>query len=160
MSIGYALAMIAVAAVCTFATRVAPFLLFNGKKPIPPIIRYLGATLPPAVIALLVVYCLKNVGWVTDTHGVPELLCIVLTAVLHVWKHNNLLHRRRHGGLYGPDSNGVCVTPLRTGESRCFFFLPSVDGKPSADAAVRSFFFTLSRGLISADTAVRRWRRD
>ena len=70
MSIGYALAMIAVAAVCTFATRVAPFLLFNGKKPIPPIIRYLGATLPPAVIALLVVYCLKNVGWVTDTHGV------------------------------------------------------------------------------------------
>lgn len=91
MSIGYALAMIAVAAVCTFATRVAPFLLFNGKKPIPPIIRYLGATLPPAVIALLVVYCLKNVGWVTGTHGVPELLCIALTAVLHVWKHNNLL---------------------------------------------------------------------
>ena len=81
MSIGYALAMIAVAAVCTFATRVAPFLLFNGKKPIPPIIRYLGATLPPAVIALLVVYCLKNVGWVTGTHGVPELLCIALTAV-------------------------------------------------------------------------------
>ena len=37
------------------------------------------------------VYCLKNVGWVTGTHGVPELLCIALTAVLHVWKHNNLL---------------------------------------------------------------------
>ena len=52
--------MIAVAAVCTFATRVAPFLLFNGSKPIPPIIRYLGSTLPPAVIALLVVYCLKK----------------------------------------------------------------------------------------------------
>ena len=30
----YAIAMIAVAAVCTFATRVAPFLLFNGSKPI------------------------------------------------------------------------------------------------------------------------------
>ena len=91
MSIGYALAMIAVAAVCTFATRGAPFLLFNGKKPYPPNIRYQGATLPPAVIALLVVYCLKNVGWVTGTHGVPELQCIALTAVLHVWKHNNLL---------------------------------------------------------------------
>ena len=83
--------MIAVAAVCTFATRVAPFLLFNGKKPIPPIIRYLGETLPPAVIALLVVYCLKNVGWVTGTHGSPALLCVALTAVLHVWKRNNLL---------------------------------------------------------------------
>ena len=57
MTTVYAIAMIAVAAVCTFATRVAPFLLFNGSKPIPPIIRYLGSTLPPAVIALLVVYC-------------------------------------------------------------------------------------------------------
>ena len=53
MTTVYAIAMIAVAAVCTFATRVAPFLLFNGSKPIPPIIRYLGSTLPPAVIALL-----------------------------------------------------------------------------------------------------------
>ena len=42
MTTVYAIAMIAVAAVCTFATRVAPFLLFNGSKPIPPIIRYLG----------------------------------------------------------------------------------------------------------------------
>ncbi len=33
------------------------------------------------------------------------------------------------------DSNGVCVTPLRTGESRCFF-LPSVDGKPSMQRCV------------------------
>ena len=79
MTTVYAIAMIAVAAVCTFATRVAPF------------IRYLGSTLPPAVIALLVVYCLKNVGWVTGTHGIPELLCIAITALLHIWKHNNLL---------------------------------------------------------------------
>ena len=67
MSIGYALAMIAVAAVCTFATRVAPFLLFNGKS------RFRRSSViwvrrcRPAVIALLVVYCLKNVGWVTGT---------------------------------------------------------------------------------------------
>ena len=86
-----ALAMIAVAAVCTFATRVAPFLLFSGKKPIPPMIRYLGSVLPPAVIALLVVYCLKNVGWLAGTHGIPELLCIAVTALLHIWKRNNLL---------------------------------------------------------------------
>ncbi|MGI6181877.1 MAG: branched-chain amino acid transporter permease [Agathobaculum sp.] len=91
MTFSRTLAMIAVAAVCTFATRLAPFLLFNGKKPIPPIIRYLGATLPPAVIALLVVYCLKNVQWITGTHGIPELLCIAVTALLHLWKRNNLL---------------------------------------------------------------------
>lgn len=86
-----ALAMIAVAAVCTFATRLAPFLLFNGKKPIPPLIRYLGEALPPAVIALLVVYCLKNVQWLTGSRGLPELLCIAVTALLHLWKRNNLL---------------------------------------------------------------------
>ena len=97
MTTVYAIAMIAVAAVCTFATRVAPFLLFNGSKPIPPIIRYLGSTLPPAVIALLVVYCLKNVGWVTGTHGIPELLCI---------------HRRRHGALHG--AGAKCVRLIRT----------------------------------------------
>ncbi len=86
-----AFTMILVAAACTFATRVAPFLLFNGKKPIPPIVRYLGEALPPAVIALLVVYCVKNVNWLAAPHGAPELLCIAVTAALHVWKRNNLL---------------------------------------------------------------------
>ena len=85
------LTMILVAAACTFATRVAPFLLFNGKKPIPPIVRYLGEALPPAVIALLVIYCVKNVNWLAAPHGTPELLCIAVTAALHVWKRNNLL---------------------------------------------------------------------
>ena len=91
MSAERTLAVILVAAVCTFATRVAPFLLFNGKKPIPPIVRYLGEALPPAVIALLVVYCVKNVIWLAAPHGAPELLCIAVTALLHVWKRNNLL---------------------------------------------------------------------
>ena len=91
MSAGRTLAMIAVAAVCTFATRVAPFLLFNGKRPIPPIVRYLGTVLPPAVIALLVVYCLKNVTWLGYSHGIPDMISIAVVAVLHLWKRNNLL---------------------------------------------------------------------
>ena len=78
MSAGKALAMILVAAVCTFATRVAPFLLFNGKKPIPPIVRYLGEALPPAVIALLVVYCVKNVDWLAAPHGAQTRLLLKL----------------------------------------------------------------------------------
>ncbi len=91
MGSGHTLAIIFVAALCTFATRVAPFLLFNGKKPIPPMIRYLGEMLPPAVIALLVVYCVKNVNWLAAPHGAPELLCIAVVALLHIWKRNNLL---------------------------------------------------------------------
>ena len=91
MPFGKALAMVLVAAACTFATRVAPFLLFNGKKPIPPLVRYLGEALPPAVIALLVVYCVKSVDWLAAPHGAPELLCIAVTALLHIWKRSNLL---------------------------------------------------------------------
>nr|WP_297173131.1 branched-chain amino acid transporter permease [uncultured Agathobaculum sp.] len=91
MSAGRTLAVILIAAACTFATRVVPFLLFNGKKPIPPIVRYLGEALPPAVIALLVVYCVRNVDWLNAPHGIPELLCIAVTAILHIWKRNNLL---------------------------------------------------------------------
>lgn len=91
LSIGRTFAIIAVAALCTFATRVAPFLLFNGKKPIPPLIHYLGQTLPPAVIALLIVYCLKGVDWLAAPHGFPEVFCIAVVALLHLWKRNNLL---------------------------------------------------------------------
>jgi len=83
--------MILVAAACTFATRAAPFLLFNGKKTIPPMIHYLGEMLPPAIIALLVVYCIKNVNWLASPHGAPELISIAVVALLHVWKRNNLL---------------------------------------------------------------------
>lgn len=100
MTAQHAIVMILVAAVCTFATRVAPFLLFNGKKPIPPIVRYLGEALPPAVIALLVVYCLKNVNWLAAPHGAPELLCIAVTALLHIWKRNNLLSIGAGTALY------------------------------------------------------------
>ncbi len=83
--------MIITAAVCTFATRVAPFILFSGKKPIPKLIRYLGDMLPPAVIALLVVYCLKNVSFTSAPHGAPEFICILVVALLHIWKRSNLL---------------------------------------------------------------------
>ena len=91
MTTVYAIAMIAVAAVCTFATRVAPFLLFNGSKPIPPIIRYLGSTLPPAVIALLVVYCLKNVDLTAYPFSLAEIIAVAVTALAHIWKRSTLL---------------------------------------------------------------------
>lgn len=100
MSFSRILLMILVAAICTFATRVIPFLLFRGDKPIPPIVRYLGETLPPAVIALLVIYCVRNVNWTAVPHGIPELGCIAVVAALHVWKRNNLLSIGAGTALY------------------------------------------------------------
>ena len=56
-----ALLIIAVTALFTFLTRAVPFLFFGGKKTSPPWILFLGRVLPPAIIAILVIYCLRNI---------------------------------------------------------------------------------------------------
>jgi len=78
-------------AVTTFATRVFPFLVFPKGKEIPKVIRYLGGVLTPAVIGMLVIYCLRNVSLMAGSHGIPEAIAVFATAGLHVWRRNNLL---------------------------------------------------------------------
>ncbi len=82
---------IALVALGTMATRFLPFVLFPAHKPTPNYIQYLGKVLPPAVISLLVVYCLKDASPLTGSHGLPELISIVLIVVLHLWKRQMLL---------------------------------------------------------------------
>ena len=75
----------------TAVTRFLPFLLFpQGKKP-PEIIDDLTTLLPPAVMGLLVIYCLKNVSLAVAPYGLPELIGVVVTATLHLWRRNVLL---------------------------------------------------------------------
>ncbi len=90
MSFSEEIATIALCALATILTRAVPFLVFSGKKPTPPYVRYLGDALPAAIFAMLVVYCLKDVTWLAAPHGVPELLGIAVTAVLHLWKRQFL----------------------------------------------------------------------
>lgn len=78
-------------AVSTFATRVVPFLIFPKGKEIPPVIQYLGKVLTPAVIGMLVIYCLRSTPVLQAPHGIPEAIAVAVTALLHVWKRNNLL---------------------------------------------------------------------
>lgn len=72
-------------------TRFAPFVLFPENKPVPKTVEYLGSVLPPAVIALLVVYCLRNVDFLHAAFGLPEILAIICICMLHTWKRNSLL---------------------------------------------------------------------
>lgn len=85
------LLIILIVAVTTFATRLVPFLIFPKGKEIPLVVQYLGKVLTPAVIGMLVVYCLKSTTVMESPYGIPELVAVVVTAVLHVWKRNNLL---------------------------------------------------------------------
>lgn len=75
----------------TAITRFLPFLVFPSGKPTPKYIRYLGKVLPAAIFGLLVVYSLKNVNPLAGSHGIPELLSILLVIGLHLWKRHMLL---------------------------------------------------------------------
>ena len=54
-------------------------------------VRYLGRVLTPAVIGMLVVYCLRATPVAEAPHGIPEAAAVFVTAALHAWKRNNLL---------------------------------------------------------------------
>ena len=75
----------------TVATRFLPFLVFSVDKPTPKYIQYLGKALPAAIFGMLGVYCLKNVSILTGSHGIPELISIVLVVALHLWRRQMLL---------------------------------------------------------------------
>lgn len=88
---GYALTAIAVVAAVTVFTRAIPFLFFGGGKPVPRFVLYLGRALPPAVIAMLIVYCLKDTSLAAWPHGLPELIAAAVVVGLQVWKKNSLI---------------------------------------------------------------------
>lgn len=75
----------------TMLTRFLPFLVFPAGRKTPKYVEYLGKVLPGAVFGLLVIYCLKNVSVFTGTHGLPELISILVVAGLHLWKKQMLI---------------------------------------------------------------------
>ncbi len=91
MSPSYILGITLVMSAVTLLSRALPFLLFDRGGEPPRWVRYLGAVLPPAIMALLIVYCLRNVRFTAGSHGIPELACIALAALLHLKKGNVLL---------------------------------------------------------------------
>lgn len=91
LTTGQAIASIAVMSVVTFLTRALPFILFDrGGKP-PEIVLFLGRVLPPAVIAMLIVYCLKGISFAAPAGWVPALLASLAAVLLHIWKGNDLI---------------------------------------------------------------------
>ncbi|MDO5109537.1 MAG: AzlD domain-containing protein [Erysipelotrichaceae bacterium] len=87
----HAAALIAVMAVCTVLLRALPFLLMPDSRETPEFILFLGSYLPPAMIAMLVVYCLKDMDFSAAGHGVPEFLSVISVMILQKWKHNSLV---------------------------------------------------------------------
>lgn len=91
LTTGQAIASIAVMAGVTFLTRVLPFLLFDRGESPPRLVLYLGRVLPPAIIAMLIIYCLRGISFTAPAGWAPQLISVAVVVVLHLWKKNNLL---------------------------------------------------------------------
>lgn len=74
---------IAIVALVTLVTRALPFFVFGADRPLPPYIRYLNTVLPTAVIAMLVVYCLKGTSLMSAPYGIPELISLAFLTIVH-----------------------------------------------------------------------------
>lgn len=89
MDTNRALLLIAVMSAVTLLLRFLPFVLFAKGTPKP--ILYLGDVLPYSIMAMLVVYCLKNTSVQAAPHGIPEAVSVLAVVLLHKWRHNTLL---------------------------------------------------------------------
>ena len=85
------LIMIAAISLATFATRAASFLVFPKGKEVPPKVVFIGRVLPPAIIGMLVVYCLRATAVLAYPYGIPELIAGLTVGILHLWKRNIFL---------------------------------------------------------------------
>ena len=67
----------------------APFVIFRKKTPA--FIVSLGRTLPPALIGMLVVYCLKDTDLTARPYGLPELIAAASVVALQARFRNSLV---------------------------------------------------------------------
>ena len=85
----HAAALVAAMSVMTILTRFLPFIVF--RKNTPRYITYLGKVLPPAIIGMLVIYCLKDVSLLAKPFGIPELIAAACVVGLQGWKRNSVI---------------------------------------------------------------------
>ena len=90
LSLSAALIASVFTALLLFLLRAFPFLVFSKKEP-PAIIRFVEKYIPSMIIAILIVYCLKDLQLRAAPFGLPSLVGIGATIFLHLWKNNSML---------------------------------------------------------------------
>ena len=90
MSRETAVLAVVISAAVTLLLRLLPFAVFpTGKTP--KAVSYLGKVLPPAVIAMLVVYCLKDLSFGAPGDFLPELIASAAVVLMQLWRKNTIL---------------------------------------------------------------------
>ncbi|MBR1851801.1 MAG: AzlD domain-containing protein [Lachnospiraceae bacterium] len=88
---GYILSAILVSAGITFALRALPFWLFRGERRMPEWMNRLGGILPSAIMAVLIVYCLRSARSDFMGSGIPGIVALLVVAGSYKWKHNTFV---------------------------------------------------------------------
>ena len=87
----YLLTATAVMFAVTFLLRSFAFMAFGNGGKTPGVVLYIGRVISPAVIAALIVYCLKGTSFKAPLYGGAEAAAICVCIVLHKLFHNPLL---------------------------------------------------------------------
>jgi len=54
-------------------------------------VHYLGRVLPPAIMTVLVIYCLRETSFIEYPFGIPEIIASLLVIVLQLIRRNMYL---------------------------------------------------------------------
>ena len=85
-----AIILIGLASLATILNRSFAFIFLNKHRANKYIV-YLGKVLPYTIIGLLLVYSVKEINFMVSPFGLPEVIAIVLTALIHKFFKNNLI---------------------------------------------------------------------
>ena len=91
MSSTYIILALIISGVVTFAIRLFPFLVLRNQTNLSSRMKFISVVLPQAIITILVVYCLKDISFISAPFGIPELIAVAIVVFLQWWKENTLL---------------------------------------------------------------------
>lgn len=91
MSNSFLLTTILIISGVTSLLRFAPFIIFSGRKKLPAFVTYLGESLPYAIMAMLVVYCLRVTDFSSSKTILVEAVAVAFVIIIHLWRKNTLV---------------------------------------------------------------------
>ncbi len=87
----YFMLAILVVAIANGFTRAFPFLLEKQSGQMQRVLSVLGRSLPPAMMAMLLVYGLRDVRFLDGHYGIPEITSLMLLVLVHRFLKKPLL---------------------------------------------------------------------
>lgn len=90
MSDGYVLAAIVAMGAITFFIRALPFLGARWLRG-SPVVRRIGVFLPPAIMALLLIHSVRDLGLQAPSQWWPAIVAVTVTLVLQLYHRQPLI---------------------------------------------------------------------